>query len=72
MGSRPSGGVYCVVVYKRGLVMEGVWIKVEELEKLKQQRDDLLAALEEIGNTACGEASHQYMALAAITKVKQP
>lgn len=42
-----------------------------ELTSIKQQRDVLVAALEKIGGTACGEASHQYIALTALAKVKK-
>lgn len=40
-----------------------------EAELAKCQRDELVKVLEEIGNTACGEASHQYVALAALAKL---
>lgn len=41
----------------------------EQLATMTAERDELVAALEEIGNTACGEASHQYIALAALAKL---
>lgn len=48
--------------------MEGVWIKVEELEKLKQQRDELLAAAEQ-ALTALGYAWDAARCTSAFTTI---
>lgn len=51
--------------------MEGVWIKVEELEKLKQQRGQLLEALKIIAEVPEGQCRFDAaVARAAIAKVK--
>jgi len=41
-----------------------------EIDALRKEREELIAALEEIADTAPGEGSHQYMAIVAIDKVK--
>lgn len=41
-----------------------------EIDALRKEREELIAALEEIADTAPGEGSHQYMSIVALDKVK--
>lgn len=42
-----------------------------EIERLRDENAKLRAALEQIGDTACGEASHQYIALQALAAMRE-
>ena len=42
---------------------------LRELDASQKQNVLLREGLEEIGNTACGEASHQYIALTALAAI---
>lgn len=58
--SHSSGYKFDMVVFKTPR---------EQINALIDEKNELIAALEEIANTACGEASHQYIALVALAKL---